>query len=451
MKKLNYLLFALSTLFVFSSCRDKDDPEPIVHAPETIPNNITTNMTLTSDRTWVLYGETHVKSGAVLTIQPGTVIKSDITQKGSLVIDKGARIEAVGTATQPIVFTSGRPAGNRLPGDWGGLVIIGRAPTNRTSVGPVEGGVAGEYGLDNIPNDNSGTLKYVRVEYAGVSVAQGSEVNAISFYAVGSGTTLDHVQVSYAKDDAFEFFGGTVNGKHLISYGTSDDDFDFDNGYTGKLQFGIVLRRPELADPNDQGNGIEADNESTVPATGPSQPNTRFVMSNFTILGSNGAAGEHERQWYAMRLRRAVQFSITNSVIAGFKEGGMVLESSHTATAYNNGTSVFRNNVITALKQTYFAGDAAATGILSSAALQTKAEADGNATLANAAALNLVAPFNLTAPNFRPQTGSPALQGTWVAPDNSGFFTQVNYRGAVSANDTWLDNWTNFNPGNTTY
>ena len=451
MKKSNFLLMILLGLFVFSSCRNSDnDDEGVTYAPEQIPNTISSNLTLTSDRTWILKGATYVSSGAVLTIQAGTVIKSDVSEKGALIINKGARIEAVGTQDKPIVFTSGKSVGERAPGDWAGITIIGRAPTNRTSVGPVEGGVTGEYGLDNMPADNSGTIKYVRIEYAGVAVAQGSEVNAMSLYAVGSGTTLDHIQVSYAKDDAYEFFGGTVSGKYLIAYGTSDDDFDFDNGYTGKLQFGVVLRRPELADPGDQGNGIEADNEATIPASGPSQPNTRFVMSNFTILGSNGAAGEHERQWYAMRLRRAVQFSISNSIFAGFKEGGMVLESAQTATAYNNGTSVFKNNLITATKQTYFA-DATASSVITALAMQAKAESDGCVTLANAAAAGLTAPFNLTAPDFRPQSTSPALQGTWAAPDNSGFFTAVNYRGAFAANDTWVNGWTNFSPGTTAY
>lgn len=451
MKRFNYFLF-LAVVALAASCKNDDGTPPvIVYAPEQIPNAIAANTTLTSDRVWILKGETHVQAGAVLTVQAGTVIKSDVSQKGALIVDKGARLEAVGTASSPIIFTSGKPVSERAPGDWAGITIIGRAPTNRTSVGTVEGGVTGQFGLDNSPADNSGTLKYVRIEYAGVAVAQGSEVNALSLYAVGSGTTLDHIQISYAKDDAYEFFGGTVNGKYLISYGTSDDDFDFDLGYTGKLQFGVVLRRPELADIGDQGNGIEADNEPTVPGTGASQPNTRFVISNFTMLGSNGAAGEHEKQWYAMRLRRAVQFVVVNSVIGGFKEAGFSIESAQSATAYQAGTSVFKNNIITALKQTYLA-DASATGVLTAAAMQTKAESEGNATLANAAALNLSAPFNLNAPNFQPLAGSPALAGTWIAPEaNSTFFTQVSYRGAFAANDTWANGWTNFTPGTTAY
>ncbi len=452
MKRVNFLLLLLAGSLIVTSCRKNDGPEEkVVHPDEQIQNNITANTTLTSDRVWILKGETHVVSGAVLTIQAGTVIRSDVSQKGALIIDKGARIEAVGTAASPIIFTSGKPVGERNPGDWAGITIIGRAPTNRTVVGNVEGGVTGQFGLDNTPTDNSGTLKYVRIEYAGVAVSTGSEVNALSLYAVGSGTTLDHIQVSYAKDDAFEFFGGTVNGKYLISYGTSDDDFDFDFGYTGKIQFGVVLRRPELADAGDQGNGIECDNENPVPATGASTPYTRPVLSNFTFIGSNGAAGQHEKQWYANRFRRAANFVVVNSILAGFKEGGIVLESSQTAESYVNGTSLFKNNIVTALKDSYLA-DANATTKITTAAFIIKAESEGNVTLANSAAVGLVDAFNITAPNFRPSATSPALQGTWVAPEaSSTFFTSVAYRGAFSAADTWTNGWTNFTPGTTAY
>ncbi|TKB98792.1 cell shape-determining protein MreB [Pedobacter cryophilus] len=448
MKKINYLLMLLSVVFVLSSCNNGDENivVPILE-PEVIANNVSTNTTLTSDRVWILRGETHVQSGAVLTIQAGTIIKSDVSQKGALIIDKGARIEAVGTAASPIIFTSGVAAGSRAPGDWAGITIIGRAPTNRATVGIVEGGVSGQFGLDNIPTDNSGTLKYVRIEYAGIAVAQGSEVNALSLYAVGSGTTLDHIQISYAKDDAYEFFGGTVNGKYLISYGTSDDDFDFDNGYTGKIQFGVVLRRPELVDPTDQGNGVECDNESSVPTAGPSTPLTRPVLSNFTFLGSNGASNEAAQQHFANRFRRATQFVVVNSLYGGFKEAGVSMESEQTVSAYVAGTSIFKNNAVTAMKQPYLTNSAT----LNSAAFQVKAETEGNVTLANSAALLLSNPFNLSAPNFSPQTASPALLGTYVAADNSGFFTATTYRGAFAANDTWTNTWTNFNPNSSTY
>jgi hypothetical protein len=303
--------------------------------------------------------------------------------------------------------------------------------------------------LGNVPNDNSGTLKYVRVEFAGNAISSNNEVNALSFYAVGSGTTLDHIQVSYAKDDAFEFFGGTVNGKYLIAYATSDDDFDFDLGYVGKLQFGVSMKRPELADAGDQSNGVECDNEPSVLAV-PSSPRTRPVLSNFTFVGTNGATGELGQHNFALRYRRATQFVLNNSVLIGYKLGGFVLESAPTASDYVAGTSTFKNNLVHAVSNPYNSNDAGAQGVILAAAIKTKAEAEGCVTLAAAADAGLKAALNLGAPDFMPNVGSPALQGTWVAPA-ADFFTVVNYRGAFSATDNWMAGWTNFNPNAQVY
>ncbi len=451
MKKLKLFTLLVAGVLAITGC-GKDDPEPIVILePQVIPAEITTSITLTSDRVWILRGASYVKSGGVLNIQAGTIIKSDVAQKGSLVIDKGGRIEAIGTAARPIIFTSGRAVNDRNPGDWGGITLIGRASTNRSSVGNIEGGLTGTYGTEVMDNDNSGTLKYVRIEYAGISVATGDEVNALSFYAVGSGTTIEHVQISYAKDDAFEFFGGTVNGKYLISYGTSDDDFDFDFGYRGKLQYGVVLRLPEFVDVTDAGNGIECNNESSIPTAGPSQPFTHPKLSNFTLVGTNNLTGEKEQHNLAARFRVATRFALNNSILIGFKKGGLGIESGQTAQSYLDGNATFRNNLVHAITATYKVGDASALALLSNASLQTKAETDGSVTLATASAAQLGNPFNFTSPDFKPQVGSPALSGTWVNPDGSAFFTSVTYRGAFSANDTWANGWTNFNPGATTY
>ncbi|RZK37562.1 MAG: hypothetical protein EOO90_24910 [Pedobacter sp.] len=437
----------------FSACK-KNDGDPIIEepaAPEAIPSTVTTSRTLTADRVWILRGETHVQSGAVLTIEAGTVIKSDVTSKGALVIDKGARIEAVGTPDKPIVFTSGRGVGDRNPGDWAGITIIGNAPTNRTSISNVEGGVTGTFGLGTVANDNSGTLKYVRVEYAGIAFSANSEVNALSFYAVGSGTTLDHIQVSYAKDDAFEFFGGTVNGKYLIAYGTSDDDFDFDFGYSGKIQFAVSYKLANFFDAADQSNGIECDNEPTIAATGPSSPITKPILSNFTFVGTNGNDNAASTNNFAARFRRATRFALNNSIMIGYKAAGFSIESSQTAADYVSGAATFKNNLVHAVANPYFSGDASAQGIITSAAIKTKAETEGNVTLTDVAAAGLKAPFTATAPDLMPNAGSPALAGTWVSPDGSSFFTTVNYRGAFSATDNWTTGWTNYNPGAKVY
>ncbi len=455
MKKLRVLLATMSIVAVsMSACKDKKvDPIPEPIAPETIPSNITANKTLSADRVWVLKGETHVVTGAVLTIEAGTVIKSDVSSKGALIIDKGARIEAIGTAEKPIVFTSGRAVGDRNPGDWSGITLIGNAITNRTSTSTVEGGVSGTFGLGTVANDNSGTLKYVRVEYAGTAFSSGNEVNALSFYAVGSGTTLDHIQVSYAKDDAFEFFGGSVNGKYLIAYGTSDDDFDMDFGYSGKLQFCVSYKLANYFDATDQSNGIECDNEGTIPVTGPSNPITKPSLSNFTFVGTNGTDNPASTNNFAARFRKATRFALHNSVMIGFKAAGFSIESSQTATDYVNGTSTFKNNLVHAVANPYNSGDASAQGIILSAAIQAKAELDGGVSLTAATGAGLKTPFPAvnTVPDLTPNVGSPALSGTWVNPDGSTFFTTVNYRGAFSATDNWMANWTNFNPNAKVY
>ncbi len=192
MNKLKFLNVLLAALIVLSACQrnNYDDDDEIILQPEVIPSQITANKTLTSDRVWILKGYTYVSSNSTLTIEAGTIIKSDVTEKGAVIIDKGSKLNATGTADRPIIFTSGKTAGQRQPGDWGGIVIIGDAPTNRPSLADCEGGINRQYGLGQNASDNSGILKYVRLEYAGISASQGSEVNALTFYSVGSGTVM---------------------------------------------------------------------------------------------------------------------------------------------------------------------------------------------------------------------------------------------------------------------
>jgi hypothetical protein len=210
----------------------------------------------------------------------------------------------MGTAAKPIVFTSGKAVGQRNPGDWGGIIILGKAKTNRSTEPTIEGGVGKNFG-GTVDNDNSGTLKYVRIEFAGIASQPNSEINGLTLGGVGSGTTIEYVQVAYGNDDAFEIFGGTVNAKYLVAYATADDDFDFDFGYSGRIQFGVALRDPSVVDPGDAGNGIECDNDGTgTNAT----PATRPVLSNFTFVGPNVDNTASKNHNYANRFRRATNF-----------------------------------------------------------------------------------------------------------------------------------------------
>src|SRR5690606_14315932 len=223
---------------------------------------ITTDRTLTSDKVWVLQGYVKVTDGATLTIEPGTKIVGDFeTKGGSLWILRGSRIVAQGTAASPIVFTSEQPAGSRKPGDWGGLIIIGNGVSNRSGVIETEGptGVTEQYsgGTDN--SDDSGVLRYVRIEFAGYDVTgTGQELNALSSYAVGKGTTYEYIQTLAGLDDSFEYWGGAVDGRYLVSLESGDDHFDWTEGYRGRNQFVIAYQSTRLQ-PAPGSGGISSD------------------------------------------------------------------------------------------------------------------------------------------------------------------------------------------------
>jgi hypothetical protein len=211
-----------------------------------LSGKITTSRTLKANNTYKLRGLVYVTNGATLTIEPGTKIVGEADKNGGLIITRGSKIMAEGTAANPIIFTSEKASPKR--GDWAGVVILGNAPTNSSyngtqGVGEIEGGInnaegLGLYGGTNAA-DNSGILKYVRIEYAGYAFLPDKEINGLTFGGVGNGTTVDYVEVAYANDDSFEWFGGTVNCSHIIAYKGLDDDFDTDNGFAGK--FNLVL------------------------------------------------------------------------------------------------------------------------------------------------------------------------------------------------------------------
>jgi hypothetical protein len=438
--------FALVALAVaaMTSCSKNDDEDDII-APPTNPNEtilsgtLSANKTLTADKTWTLKGYVYVPNGVTLTIEAGTTIKSDKTEKGALCIERGGKIQANGTVDKPIVMTSGQDAGARNPGDWGGLIILGNAPTNRTSTPVIEGGLDRVYGGTNA-NDNSGTLKYVRIEYAGIAAFPGSEINGLTLGGVGSGTTIENVQIVYGNDDAYEFFGGNVNAKYLVAYGTADDDFDFDFGYTGKIQFAVALRDPSFVDNGDAGNGIEADNDGSGTAA---TPYTRPVLSNFTFVGPNNATGTAANHNFGNRWRRAVRFVLRNSILMGWQKGGFSIESDGTANDYSaaGGTSEFKNNLVHAVADPYRVSGLT-TATLTAAAIRTKAESEGCKTYANAADIKLTSPFALTAPNLLPATGSDALAGASFTGLDA-FFATTTYVGAFGTTN-WLASWTRF-------
>jgi hypothetical protein len=340
MKKLLLIILAFG---IFSCETELGGGDGVIGVPTTttLSGNINTTTTLTSDKVWTLKGYVYVTDGAKLIIQPGTTIISDVAEKGALCIERGAQIIAEGTATKPIVFTSGKAAGEKSPGDWGGIIILGRAKTNRSSEPTIEGGIGRAFGGTN-DADNSGVLKYVRIEYAGIAAMPNSEINALTLGGVGNGTVIENVQTVYANDDAFEFFGGTVNAKNLYAYATADDDFDFDFGYTGTITNGVAKRDPQFVDSGDAGNGVECDNDGTGSSA---QPTTHPKLLNMILVGPNvsSALANHN---LGLRFRRATQFTMKNSVVWGWMKGGLSLESNETAQFVKDGISVFEGNSV---------------------------------------------------------------------------------------------------------
>jgi len=439
MKQLNLSVIILIMTAAIFSCGKDETPAPPPPPPAVkdsiLRGSIIKDTTLTSDRVWVLNGYVYIANNATITIQAGTKIVSDITNKGALCIERGAKIIAVGTASNPIVFTSGKPAGSKIPGDWGGVVILGRAKTNRSSTPIIEGGIDRPYGgTDDL--DNSGTLNYVRIEYAGIAAFPNSEINGLTLGGVGSGTKIEYIQTAYANDDAYEFFGGTVSPKYLVAAYTADDDYDFDFGYTGKIQFAVSLRDPAFVDAGDTGNGIESDNDNP-PTT--AVPFTRPVLSNLTLVGSNGAANQAANHNFANRWRRNSRFVIRNSILMGYPKAGFSLEQDGTAQGYKDGLAIFRDNLVHSVVEPYKSNST----VITAAEMRTKAESEGSITFTDAAAISLEAPFNLTAPNFAPKAGSPALTGANFGGDLDAFFTTTTYRGAVGTTN-WLSGWTRF-------
>jgi hypothetical protein len=394
----------------------------------------TVSADITANTTWsgviLLQNKIYVKNNATLTIQPGTIIRGDKATQGSLIITRGAKINAQGTASQPIVFTSNEAVGNRNEGDWGGIVVLGLALNNQPGgVANIEGIVATtdtQYG-GAFDNDNSGTIKYVRIEFAGIALEPNKEINGITFGSVGSGTTVDYVQVSHSGDDSFEWFGGTVNCKHLIAYRGLDDDFDTDFGYRGKVQFALSIRDKDVSDAPGDSNAFECDNDANgTTAT----PKTRPIFSNVTLVGPKGNGSivlpTGEKFEKAFRLRRNSAVSVLNSLVTGW-EKGLSIEGAPVVANLNGDTMVFVNNILTNFATPTWSINNTNAVLNSGGATtpwyQSWWSVDGNdstKTLADVNWVNIFTPLG-TAPDCRLSAGSVAASGATFS--NQVFFS----------------------------
>lgn len=386
------------------------DPENTVYgaATQTVSADITANTTWSG--IVCLQNKVYVKNNAVLTIQPGTIIRGDKASQGSLIITRGAQINAAGTMASPIVFTSNESVGNRAEGDWGGLVVLGKAINNQPGgVANIEGitpSLDTEFG-GTLDNDNSGILKYIRIEFAGIALQPNKEINGLTLGSVGSATQIDHIQVSFSGDDSYEWFGGTVDAKWLIAYRGLDDDFDCDFGFRGRVQFGLIIRDKDLSDAIGDSNSFECDNDGTGSSA---TPFTKPVFSNITMVGPKGngtiALPVGEKFEKSFRLRRNSAVSVFNSLSTGW-EKGLSIESSNTEAQYTSGNAYFSSNILT--------NYATATKVVTAANsfYATFFGANGNDTTTTIAQINWVNIFTAlgTTPDARLAASSTAATG----------------------------------------
>jgi len=451
---------------------------PFGNAAATISTDITSSRTLYADTAYTLSGFIHVANGATLTIQPGTTIKGDYNTLGSmLMVLRGAKIQAVGTADAPIVFTSSRPAGQRQPGDWGGLVLVGNAPNNRNGQVAIEGSgtdgntvVGGKnytviYNGGNVATDNSGTLAYVRVEFAGFAPIQDNEFNAFTFAAIGSGTRASYLEALNGLDDSYEFFGGGFDLDHLIAFETADDMFDMSEGFSGRIQFAIGINTVQLTPRTGAGfysvdlEGIENDgcNGTGCDLGFDSAPFTIPLIANFTLIGCGqascfGAGGGH-----GLMLRRGTGGYYVNGVVARFTTDGISLRDAATYTRAGSTPTPsatadlqIRNilfaetpKLFQAASATQFALDSVPNGLNFSAATA--------ASLFTAIPAVGSAPTSIAAFDFSPVAGSAITTGGLatftgaIATKAGTFVTGTSYVGAVAPGGAkWWQGWTTY-------
>src|SRR6185436_6915068 len=382
-------------------------------------------------------------------------IVSNKDSAGVFGIYRDAKIIADGSATSRICCTSAERS--PAPRDFRGVVIAGQ-DTGHGNHAVMEGGFDPAYSAFGGTNDahNSGIIRYVRIEYAGKAVNPGDEVNGLSLYGVGSGTTIDYVQIVRGLDDAFEFFGGTVNCKHLIAYNCADDDFDMDDGYRGRIQFAVSIKDKAFTDnkgtTGDISNNFEVDNVN--PANGfllSRTPITFPVLSNFTAIGPNNAAGTSADYGWGMRWRRGAKFILANSVVLGGQKGGFRLQEDSTIQYYVEGVSAFYNSFLNSVGPTF---DIQKSLVLSapltydSLSIATLTSGDYESTIVtDPATVMLTDPFNNANPNLKPAAGSPALSGALFdfGTLSDAFFDKVSYRGALDATTDWTTGWSVWN------
>jgi hypothetical protein len=411
----------------------RGDQAPPVNVPGidkpviVVTGSVQGNETWTNNFYYVLRGAVFVPSGATLNIQAGTRVIGESGSVGTLIVLRGGRLNAIGTREQPIVFTSDQPIGSRDRGDWGGLIINGTAPVN------LEGGQGqgeadtGIYGGDN-PNDNSGSLRYVRVEFAGVEFSPDNELNGIAFQGVGRGGSYDYIQVHMNRDDGLEWFGGTADVKHAVVSNAADDSFDWTFGWQGRAQFVVLHGRGDDAD-----NGIEADNNEF---SNNLLPRSHPQIYNLTMCGDRDT-NEGAESVRAANIRRGTSFTIRNFLVTGYKTTGFQISDANTLAQVENGSAQLGAGVFWNIATPIHAS--IAPYVASGRFPDVRSNVDGG-----------LSPdcSNHSNPNFQPVSAATLAGGQLspIQPPNDGFFEAVTFIGAVPPPpaDDWTRGWTSF-------
>lgn len=436
--------------------------ETVPPGSATITADITSNRLFHAETTYTLSGFIKVANGATLTIEPGTKIVGDYEVPGSsLFVLRGAKINAVGTAERPIVFTSERTSG-RQAGDWGGLIIVGNGIINRADPTILEGTGTNatanpqvNYAGGTNNSDDSGELRYVRVEFAGYATAADQELNSFTFAAVGNGTRLSYLQSLYGLDDSFEWFGGAVDGKYLVSYEAGDDHFDASEGYTGRNQFLIAYQsvRPEAraaaGSPSSDPQGIENDgcNGANCLNGQNSNPRTDAMFANFTLVGTGPGVVDGTSGGIGMMLRRGTAGYYVNGIVARWPRAAISLRDQSTLDRVAEGTLLIRN-VYLAENGPAFQGASGSTmqGTvdLAANAIQVDAAATATSIFASMPATPGSLDWSLAASAAARTGGTGAFTGA-LATKAGASMTGTTYRGAADPNGPkWWDGWTSY-------
>lgn len=402
-----------------------------------VTGEISSDTTWTADKIYLLEGTSpvFVVGNSTLTIEPGTTIRGQGLGT-ALVITRGSRIIADGTADRPIVLTSGVSPGLRSPGDWGGLVLLGAAPIN-AEAGLIEGIAADDaraaYGgpapNQGDPAHDCGILRYVRIEFAGFQYVVDQELNSLTLGGCGTQTVVDYVQVHKGLDDGIEIFGGTVDIKHAVITNSADDGLDWDRGWTGRGQF-IIVR----TDPNASDGAIEADNRD---GNNGAVPRSNPTLYNLTLVGDEGSLASP-----GVVLRRGTYASIRDAIIMGFPVSGLDIRDPETiAGATGEGLTLSNSILFDNGPDGTLHADVANDGTMLPDALD---EAPWLLARANqlGADPGLIDPYNQTEPNFMPAAGGPASMNGVAAP-MTDFFEPADYIGALAPGGAdWTLGWT---------